>query len=365
MPRHISGCGGPNPWAPMPRSGGDSMGRSWSYVLHRLLQSILVLLGVSILIFGISRMVPGDPARMALGPRTPEWAVENLRKQLNLDKPVPVQYGLWLFKVVRGDLGESLVTRRSVSQDLRDFLPATVELVAVAAIIEIIGGIMLGVLAARYSQTWFDGLMRILAYLGVATPSFVWAVVFLLVFSYAWPIFPTTGRISAGLAVPPRFTGMIVLDSLLSGNWAAAWDCFIHLILPAVSLAMYGVAQSARITRASMIENMERDSVYAQMAAGVPPRVIMTKYVLKPSLIPTVSVMALDIVAMAGNAFLVEMIFNYPGLSRYGLSAMLNKDLNAIVAVILLLGLCFVLVNVVVDFIVALLDPRMSHFGRV
>lgn len=340
------------------------MRRLRSYVLRRLLQSILVLLGLSILIFAISRMVPGDPARMALGPRTPEWAVENLRKQLNLDKPLPVQYGLWLSKVVRGDLGDSLVTRRPVTEDLRDFLPATMELVAVAAIIEIIGGIMLGVLAARYSQTWFDGVTRILAYLGVATPSFVWAIIFLLVFSYVWPIFPTTGRLSAGMVVPPRFTGMIVLDSLLSGNWASAWNCIVHLILPAVSLAMYGVAQAARITRSSMIENMDRDSVYANMAAGVPARVIMTKYVLKPSLIPSVSVMALDIAAMVVNAFLVEVIFNYPGLSRYGLGAMLNKDLNAIVAVILVLGLLFVMVNIIVDFVVAHLDPRISLSGR-
>lgn len=350
----------------VPRSGGDLMRKTWSsMLLRRLLQSILVLIGVSILIFGISRMVPGDPARMALGPRTPEWAVENLRKQLNLDKPVPVQYGLWLLKMLRGDLGESLVTRRLVNDDLRDFLPATAELIVVAAIIEIIGGILLGVFAARYSQTWFDGFTRVLAYLGVATPSFVWAIIFLLIFSFAWPILPATGRLSAGIITPPRITGMIVLDGILSGNFAAAWDCLLHLILPAISLAMYGVAQSARITRASMIENMERDSVYAHAAAGVPRRVIMTKYVLKPSLIPTVSVMALDIVAMAGNAFLVEMIFNYPGLSRYGMTAMLNKDLNAIVAVILILGLCFVVVNIIVDFIVALLDPRVAHYGGV
>lgn len=339
------------------------MGRLRSYILRRLLQAIFVLLGLSMLIFVISRMVPGDPARMALGPRTPEWAVENLRRQLNLDKPLPIQYGLWLSKVVRGDLGESLVTRRPVTHDLKDFLPATMELIFIAAVIEIIGGILLGVLAARYSQTWFDGFTRILAYLGVATPSFVWSILFLLLFSYVWPIFPTTGRLSPWIPMPPRVTGMVILDSLLSGNLSTAWDCFMHLVLPAVSLAMYGMAQAARITRSSMIENMEKDSVYANIASGIPPRVIMTKYILRPSLIPSVSVMALDIAAMIVNAFLVEVIFNYPGLSRYGLSAMLNKDLNAIVAVILVLGLLFVIMNIVVDFIVAHLDPRISLTG--
>ena len=246
------------------------MGRLRSYILRRLLQAIFVLLGLSMLIFVISRMVPGDPARMALGPRTPEWAVENLRRQLNLDKPLPVQYGLWLSKVVRGDLGESLVTRRPVTHDLKDFLPATMELIFIAAVIEIIGGILLGVLAARYSQTWFDGFTRILAYLGVATPSFVWSILFLLLFSYVWPIFPTTGRLSPWIPMPPRVTGMVILDSLLSGNLSTAWDCFMHLVLPAVSLAMYGMAQAARITRSSMIENMEKDSVYANIASGIP-----------------------------------------------------------------------------------------------
>ncbi|MGE5485015.1 MAG: ABC transporter permease [Ignavibacteriales bacterium] len=338
--------------------------RLGSYILRRLAYSILVLLCLSVLIFLISRLLPGDPARMALGPRTPEWAVENLRKQLHLDRPLPVQYGLWLCSIARGDLGTSLVTRRPVTEDLRDFLPATMEMVAVAAIVEVVGGILLGVIAARYSRTWFDGVTRIIAYLGVVTPAFVWSIIFMLLFGYVWPIFPTTGRITEGLAAPATLTGMIVLDSVLAGNWKAALDCLMHLILPAVSLSMYGVAQGARITRSSMTDNMNRDFVYAEIAAGIPTRVIMMKYILKPSLIPTVSVMALDTAAMVVNAFLVEVIFNYPGLSRYGLSAMLNKDLNAIVAVIMVLGLIFVIVNIVVDFIVAYLDPRISLSGR-
>lgn len=332
--------------------------------MRRLLHSVLVLVGLSLLIFMIARVVPGDPARMALGPRAPEWVVDNLRKELHLDKPLHTQYWLWLTSVLHGDLGTSLVTRRPVAEDIADFFPATLEIVILSAIMMAVGGILLGVLSARYSQTWFDSLVRVIAYLGVVTPAFVWAIIFMLVFGYVWPIFPTLGRLSPGLSAPPSLTGMMTLDSLLAGDYRAFWDSLLHLALPAMALAMGGLAQAARITRSSMTDNLGRDYVAAETASGMPTRVIMMKYVLKPSLIPTVSVMALDIAAMFANAFLVEMIFNYPGLSRYGISAMLNKDLNAIVAVIMVLGVVFITVNIVIDVVVAYLDPRIRLSGR-
>ncbi|HHY96041.1 MAG TPA: ABC transporter permease [Firmicutes bacterium] len=335
-----------------------------SFLLRRLALSVLVLFGLSILIFVIARVVPGDPARMALGPRAPQWAVDNLKKELHLDKPLHIQYYLWLKAVFRGDLGTSLFTRRPVAEDIREFFPATLEIVILSALVMAVGGIFLGALSARYSGTWFDSLVRVIAYLGVVTPAFVWAIIFMLIFGYVWPIFPTLGRLSPGLTPPPTVTGMLTVDSLLAGNSRVFWDALLHLVLPAFALAMGGLAQAARITRSSMAENLGRDYVAAETAAGIPMRVIMLKYVLKPSLIPTVSVMALDIAAMFANAFLVELIFNYPGLSRYGISAMLNKDLNAIVAVIMLLGVVFVSVNIVIDIVVAYLDPRIRLQGR-
>ncbi len=333
------------------------------YLLRRIVQSFFVLLGLSFLIFVIGRVVPGDPARLALGPRAPEWAVQNLREQMHLDRPLLVQYGMWLRGLTRGDLGMSLLTRRPVTEDIMEFLPATLEIVLISAIILAVFGIALGILSAKYADTWLDSIIRVFSYLGIVTPSFVWAIIFLLAFGYRAQVLPTAGRISAHLSAPPTITGMYVLDGLLSGNFEVAWDCLSHLILPSVALAMGGLSQAARITRSSMTDNVNKEYILAATAYGVPDRRVFSKHLLKPSLIPTVSVMALDIAMLFANAFLVELLFNYPGLSRYGTQAMLNKDLNAISAVIMVLGLVFVIVNIAIDFIVVRLDPRTGLGG--
>jgi len=334
------------------------------FLLRRLFLSILVLIGISILIFVIARIVPGDPARMALGPRAPQEVVDRLRKEMYLDKSIPEQYFYWIKGVVQGDFGKSLVTKRDVSEDIRDYLPATLELAALSALFMIIFAIVLGVLAARYRDTWVDTLIRLLSYFGVAIPAFVVAVLFLLLFGYYWPILPVIGRISSSVVPPGTITGFMGLDSLFSGNFPAFWDSFKHLILPALALALGSIFQEARITRSAMVDNMNKDFLAAERGYGIPERVVMFKYLLKPSLIPTVSVMGLDIASLMSNAFLVELIFNWPGISRYGINAMLSKDLNAISAVIVVFGLIFVVVNIVVDLIVAYLDPRIRLSGQ-
>lgn len=333
------------------------------YIIKRIFYSIFVLLGLSILIFLIGNLVPGDPARLALGPHAPDWAVENLRKEMNLDKPLYTQYFLWLKDSLNGDFGESLVTRRPIIKDIVEFLPATLEIVLVSAIFMAVVGIGLGILSARFTDSWVEGVIRIISYLGIVTPAFVWAIIFILIFGYIIPIFPTIGRISSGIDLPPSITGMITIDGLLTGNFAAAFNTLKHILLPAIALAMGGTAQAARITRSTMTDNMGKDYILASKAYGIPQRVIMNKLLLKPSLIPTVSVMALDIAALIGNAFLVELLFNYPGLSRYGVRAMLNKDLNAISAVVLIIGVTYILANIIIDIIIAYLDPRVRYSG--
>lgn len=333
-----------------------SLGR---YLSSRLAHSIFVILGLSIAIFLISRAVPGDPVRMALGARAPEWAVENLTKEMHLDKPIYVQYGHWLAGAVKGDFGQSLVTKRAVAEDIREFLPATLELVLFAGVLQAVLGVALGVLAAMFAGTWIDNGVRLLAYLGVVTPSFVFAIIFMLLFGYLWKILPTTGRLSPGIMAPPFLTGMMSIDSLLTGNFAAFWDTVKHMILPALALAMGGIGQEARITRSAMTDNLNRDYIALETSQGMPQRTIVGKYLLKPSLIPTVSIMGLDFASLFANAFLVELIFNWAGFSRYGITAILRKDLNAIVAVVLVLGLVFIVVNIITDLIVSYLDPRI------
>lgn len=334
------------------------------YLLKKIAVYAFVLIGLSILIFVIGRVVPGDPARLALGPRTPEDVVQKLRTEMNLDKPIYEQYILWLKGVAKGDLGNSLMTRRPVMTDLKEFLPATLEVALISAILMVVFGILLGILSTKYNNTALDGIIRVFSYLGVASPAFVWATIFIFIFGFIWPILPTMGRLSYGIQAPTTITGMYTLDAILAGNFSTALDAFKHILLPAIALSLGGLAQAARITRSTMVDNSEKDYILAEKAYGVPESKILFKYLLKPSLIPTVTVLALDIAALFGNAFLVELIFNYPGMSKYGISAMTNKDLNAISAVVMVLGLIFIFVNIIIDVLVTILDPRTKLMGR-
>jgi len=334
------------------------------FILRRLALSIFVLFGLSILIFFIARIVPGDPARMALGPRAPVDVVERLRQQMHLDKPLLQQYGLWLWEVAHGNLGDSLVTRRPVKQDIREFFPATLELVGLTALFIVVVGISLGVISARYANTWFDNVVRLFSYLGIVTPAFAWAVIFMLLFGFVWHLFPTYGRLIEGVIPPATITGMYTVDSLLSGRFDLFWDAILHLILPAIALALPPMSQAARITRSSMADNQNKDCIALMISYGVPSRIVAGKYLLKPSLISPITVMALDIAATFGYAFMVEKIFGFPGLARYGIQVMLNKDVNAIVGVVMVLGVVFITFNIVVDIIVAYLDPRIRLLGR-
>jgi len=328
-------------------------------IIKRIISYILVLLGLSVLIFIIARVMPGDVARMALGPRTPEATVQALREEMRLNEPVYVQYYYWLNDILRGDFGTSVISKRPVAEDIRNYLPATVELVALSAVFMVVFGILLGVLSTKYSGKWPDSLIRILSYLGVVSPAFLWAVLVMLVFAYLIPILPSSGRISAGLTAPLPITRMYIIDYLLVSNINGALDALKHIIMPAAVLSFGSISQAARITRSSMLENMDKPYAAAERAYGIPENKILFKYLLKPSLNSTISVMALDIAGAFGGAFLVEQIFNYPGLSRYCLQAMLNKDVFAVSAVVLVLGMIFIIMNLITDILISFLDPRI------
>jgi len=329
------------------------------YILKRLLHSILVLLGLSILIFIIARVVPGDPARMALGPRAPEEVVERFREDLHLNDPIFVQYFHWIKGAVRGDFGYSIFTKRSVTTDIREFFPATLELMLLTGLIMSVLGILLGIASARNANKWPDNVVRVFSYLGVCTPAYVFAILFLLIFGYLLNILPTIGGLSPWIDHPPTVTGLMTIDSLIAGDFRAFLDALQHLIMPSVALALGPMAQEARITRSSMAENLQRDFIALERTQAIPERKIMSKYLLRISVIPTVSVLGLDFASQLGWAFLVELIFNWPGLSRYGIQVILNKDLNGITAVIMVIGLMFLVVNIIVDIVVSLLDPRI------
>jgi peptide/nickel transport system permease protein len=333
--------------------------RNLKYFVNRLGYTLMALLGLSILIFIISRILPGDPARMALGPRAPEWTVQKLREELSLDQPLYTQYYRWLTGALRGDFGISLFTRRPVLSDIREFLPATAELVLVAGAFQILFGISMGVAAGRYRDTWIDNVTRFFAYFGVASPPFVFAILLLLLFGFVLDVLPTAGRLSPGTTRPPFVTGMISVDSLLAGNFAALGDTFKHMIMPGISMALGQMAQIARITRVSVGEKLQKEYIFAAREHGIPEWRVVFKYLLKPSLIPTVSILGLQLGALFANAFLVELVFNWPGFSRYGINAMLRKDLNAISAVVLVMGTIYICLNLLVDLAVGIIDPRV------
>lgn len=329
------------------------------FLIKRLIQGIFVIFGLSIFIFVISRVVPGDPARLALGPRATNEAVQELREEMHLNDSLPQQYRYWITGALRGDFGKSVNTKRAVVEDIKEFLPATIELVLVSGCILVIFSIILGVLAAKYKDTWIDALIRFSAYIGIAVPAFVKAIIFLLLFGLVWQIVPVLGRLSPDIVPPPTVTGLILIDSLLVGDLVAFWDAFQHIILPAIALSLGSLLQEARLLRSSMSDNMNKEYISVFKGFGIPKNVIMKRYLFKPSFIPVVSVMGLDLASLIGNAFLVEKIFNWPGLSRYGLNAMMTKDLNSISAVIIIIGLIFLFVNIIVDVIIAALDPRI------
>ena len=265
---------------------------------------------------------------------------------------------------MRGDLGESLVSKRPVMKDFVTFFPASLELVIFSIVISTVLSIIIGAIAGRKANSLFDNLVRVFSYIGIAVPTFVWAVISLFIFGYVWKALPVMGQLSIGIARPPVVTGMMSVDSLLAGRWDVFANHFKHMVLPSMCMAISRIAQDAKILRAGIVENLKKDYITAAVSYGIPDRKIMLSYLLKPSLIPLVSIMGMEFAGAMGGSFIIETIFNWPGFGRYGMWAMLNKDLNAVVASVMLMGLFFATFNIIVDVIVAYLDPRIRVMER-
>ena len=244
--------------------------------------------------------------------------------------------------------------------DIAQFLPATLELIFVAGAMMIVIGLPLGIASARFRGTWIDNSIRMIALLGVSAPSFVWAVILMLLFAYFLPLFPIAGRISDTYSIQ-QVTGFLFLDTLIAGNLAAFGNAAWHIILPAFALALSGIGQTARLTRANMVETYDRPFIEMARSYGVPDRRIANRYAFKPSLIPSLTIIGLDFAAMLGNAFLVEAVFAWPGLSRYGVSVILRKDLDAIVGTVLIISATFLIMNLIVDVLVTFINPRIRY----
>jgi peptide/nickel transport system permease protein len=318
------------------------------------------LVGLSILIFVLARVIPGDPVRLALGPYAVEEQVQFMRHRLGLDRPLPVQYLMYIRNVFQGQLGESLRTHRDVAADVRQYLPATVELTAVSMLIAVLVGIPLGVISALYKDHLPDHLSRIVALSAVALPRFWLAILLQLLVAFHLGWLPAIDRAS----IPPRLiTGFYLLDSVLTQDWRALWDALTHLLLPAFALSVGTAAQVMRLVRSSMIEEMRKEYILAAVSYGLPKFVVVYKYMLRNALTSTITILGLVYGFLLANAFVVEVVFAWPGLASYGVQALLFKDFNAVVAVTLVVGTIYVVVNLFIDLMYAFLDPRVRYEG--
>lgn len=334
------------------------------FLIRRMLWSLLVLAGLSVVIFVIARGMPGDPARMALGPRASQEQVADLREKLGLDRPLIEQYGLFVSGLARGDLGKSLLTERPVNDDIRNTFAATFELVLVTITFAFVLGVPLGVAAARWKDKWPDNVVRMLAIFSAVTPSFFLALLLQILAGYVLHVLPTTGRLPPTLVFSPDLTGLVLIDSLLHGRFDAFAEGLRHILLPATALAAATMGQIARITRASMIDVSSQDYIEASRAFGVPEPIRVFKYMLRPSFVPPLTILGLEFASLIGNAFVVELVFSWPGMAAYGIRTILQKDLNAVMGVVMVSGVFFVMVNLVIDVLVGFVDPRVRIRGR-
>lgn len=329
------------------------------FLVRRALQSIPVIIGLSVLIFVISRVIPGDPVRLALGPEASQQQVEALKAEMGLNQPLPLQYVDWLVGVIQGDWGMSLRTNNNVFNDIVARLPATFELVVVTLFFAVLFAIPFGVIAGTNKDRWQDHISRITALFGVSMPRFWVAIVLQIIFVVSLGLLPLSGRLSDGVAPPPAVTHLYLIDSLIAGQFGTFVDVVKHLILPAFALGLATLAQVMRLIRSDMIDEQRKDYVLAARAYGLPNNLIEYKYMLRNAFTSSLTIIGLAFGFLLGNAFLVEIVFAWPGMARYGVQAILYQDFNAIVGVTIVVGVGFVSANFIVDMLYGYLDPRV------
>jgi len=330
-------------------------------ILRRLSFLVLVLFGMSLITFTVSHIVPADPIRIIAGQRATRETIEIYRKHYGMDRPLPIQYLIYLKNLLRGDLGESIISRRKVVEDLRDYFPATVELVGFAILVALVIGIPLGVRSASKRGRLTDHCFRVFAIIGVSMPIFWLGLVNQLIFYGKLQWLPIDGRLDTFLLAPERITGLYLIDSLLSGDLELFWDALQHLILPGVTMAFGILAVITRMTRTSMLECLNQDYVRTARAKGLKQYRVTYIHALKNAAPPILTVVGLQTGFLLAGDFLAETIFNWPGIGRYGVTAITNMDFPAIMGVTLLISLIYVLVNLVVDILYSVFDARIRY----
>ena len=331
------------------------------FILKRILAGMVVLLGVIVVTFAVTRLVPSKPELQWVGTRATAEQLEAARIELGLDKSVPEQFIIYLKDLLHGDLGMSLQTKRPVADEIREYLPPTLELVLISTIFAVILGLGLGVLSASRKNRWQDHLARFFSVGTVSLPTFWTALLFQVLFYKILQLLPVGGMLSNHTQLfyqAPHVPGFLLLDCLLTGNFYILQDAAVHFIMPCAVLMLYPLGSVARMTRSAMLEILNEDYIKAARSYGLKERAVLWKYALKNSLGPTATVVTLSIGYTLMNTFLVESIFNWPGIGSYISDAVMNMNYPAIMGVTIISAIAYVFLNLIADIIVAM-DPRV------
>ncbi len=331
------------------------------YIFKRILSSLVVLLGVITITFVIARVIPSNAAAKWVGPKATAEQIAAAEIELGLDKPLPIQFLNYLTDLLQGDLGNSLNSHQPVTSELATYIPATLELVLLAFLFAILLGIPLGIYSAKKKDRLLDHTSRFFSIGAVSLPTF-WVALFLqLIFYKGLGWLPLGGRLSIEMTIfgdIPNITGMLLFDSLLTGNFEVFGDAFLHIILPGITISLYPIGLVARMTRSALLEILGEDYITAGRSYGLNEFKILWKYALKNSLGPTATVVTLSMGYTLVNTFLVETIFSWPGIGSYVSKAVTTLDYPAIIGVTVFSAICYVLLNLIADIIIAM-DPRV------
>jgi peptide/nickel transport system permease protein len=335
--------------------------RAWEYLIRRLVLLIPFALLLSLLTFTLSRVVPADPVALAAGRFATEEMRETLRREFQLDRPLAEQYVAYMTGLLRGDMGRSLLSRRPVLEDIQRYLPATIELSVFAIVIALALGVPAGMISAQFRDRAPDHLARIFSLMGVSFPNFWLGLMLQLLLAVGLSMLPLGGRFDTGVAPPPHVTGLFLVDSLLARDPGAFIVSLKHLILPAFVESVAALATIARMTRSGMIDARNQDFVLTARASGMPEIAVLFRHMLRYAITPVLTMTGLFFAWMLGGSILVETIFDWPGLGYYTVEATLVLDYQPLMGVTLIYGLSCGLVNILVDILYGVVDPRVRY----
>jgi len=331
----------------------------FGFIIRRSLIIIPTLLGVSIVVFLLLAITPGDPAELLLGERATVESLEAMREHLGLNEPLHVQYGLFLKRLVKLDLGETIWTRQKVIVEIKERFPATIELSLAAMFLSCFFGVILGIISASRQYSIFDYLSMVVSLVGVSMPVFWLGLVLMLIFSLNLGWFPLSGRIGVYTELDV-ITNFYVLDAIITRNWKALFDVLHHLALPALALSTIPMAIVARMTRSSMLEVLQQDYIKTARAKGLSEAKVVFKHALRNSLIPVVTVIGLQFGILLGGAILTEHVFAWPGVGKWLFEGVMKRDYMVIQGGTMMVATVFVIVNTLVDILYAFINPRIS-----